>query len=123
MLSLGMAGPFVFDSGEIERRITKKSAGNYALGEIRQDRGTFVPKYVGRSDVDLAAELKQRLAADGHLSHFEFSYAPSPRAAFATECRTFHDFEAQLENEVHPDRPDGASWQCPSCDAFDEDDD
>lgn len=43
------------------------------------------------------------------------------KAAFEKECALYHDFggpQGQLDNEVHPARPEGTDWQCPRCDVF-----
>ena len=43
--------------------------------------------------------------------------SPAQKAAFEKECRNFHDFGGveKLDNDIHPDRPDGAAWKCPVC--------
>ncbi len=117
MPSLGMKGPFNFDSNTIDKVVTQTSAGNYALGRTNE-KGTFIVSYVGRSDSDLNQELKARLTK-GHPK-FKYSYATSPKAAFEKECRNFHDFggKDKLENEAHPARPDNTDWKCPVCDVF-----
>lgn len=50
-------------------------------------------------------------------THFEFSYASSPRAAFEGECRTYHDCGGSygsLDNMRHPAPPEGEPWVCPA---------
>ncbi len=118
MATLGMEGPYSFTSSEIDRIVTRTSPGNYALGYTKDD-GTFIVQYVGRSDSDVNQELKARLATK--YSKFKYSYATSPKAAFEKECRNYHDFggNKDLDNEIHPSRPAGADWECPSCDIFD----
>jgi len=117
MTSLGMEGPYNFTSSEIDRVVTRKSCGNYALGYTKDD-GTFIVKYVGRSDSDVNIELKARLP----LNHkkFKYSYATSPKAAFEKECQNYHDFggSKELENKNHPSRPAGTGWKCPVCNIF-----
>lgn len=121
MASLDMQGAYDFNSSEIDRNVTKISSGNYALGylEKREEKDTFIVRYVGRSDSDINKELKARLP----LKHpkFKFSYATSPKGAFEKECRNYHDFgeSKELQNEVHPARPAGTNWECPSCNIFD----
>lgn len=117
MPSLGMEGPFNFDSNTIDQVVTRTSAGNYDLGRTNE-KGTFFVYYVGRSDTDLKQELKARLQK-GHPA-FMYSYAASPKAAFEKECKNFHDFggKDKLENETHPARPDKTDWKCPVCDVF-----
>ena len=109
MKSLGMDGPFVFNASEIDKQITCTSEGNYALGRIN-DEGSFVVKYVGFKIV--SAAIAQ--------ASLESGYGTSPKAAFEKECENYHDFggSAKLDNKIHPDRPDGASWKCPRCNKF-----
>lgn len=110
-LNLNMNGPFDFNLNEISIQITKNSAGNYALGYQNQE-GYFVVKYVGRSDSDVANRLKQHIGED--YSHFKYSYASSPKAAFEKECENYHDFggDENLVNEIHPRRPDDSYAVC-----------
>ena len=49
MASLGMDGPYKLDKETIDKKVTKKSPGNYSLGE-KDDKGTFLVGYVGRAD-------------------------------------------------------------------------
>ena len=116
MASLGMEGPYNFTSSEIDRVVTKTSPGNYALG-LSND--TFNVNYVGRSDSNVNQELKVRL--DSKYKHFKYSYATSSKTAFEKECRNYHDFggSKSLDNEIHPSRPAGTSYECPVCTIFD----
>ncbi len=52
---------------------------------------------------------------DSSYRCFAFSYAPSAKAAFETECRNYHDFGGSdgLDNEGHPLPMPGRSWTCP----------
>lgn len=39
------------------------------------------------------------------------------------ECKNYHDFGGDigsLDNDIHPDRPEGKEYECPICDIFDE---
>lgn len=114
MASLGMNGPYVFDSEKIDEVVTKTSAGNYALGYTK-DNGTFIVEYVGRSDTDVNQELKTK--PSNKYKKFKYSYATSPKAAFEKECQNYHDFggSAKLNNKYHPARPNGTTWKCPVC--------
>ena len=118
MPSLGMEGPYIFTSSEINRVVTRTSPGNYALGYKNTD-GKLIVQYVGRSDVDVNEELKARL--DDRYKRFKYSYATSPKAAFEKECRNYHDFggSKELDNKIHPSRPAGSGWKCPVCNIFD----
>ncbi|WP_421185313.1 hypothetical protein [Aeromonas enteropelogenes] len=114
MPNLNMNGAFVLNSKSINEQVTRTEAGNYALGKL--DGNTFYVSYVGRSDSDVNGRLQNHATA-GKYSHFMFSYATSPKAAFEKECQNFHDFggEAVLANLMHPDLPNGANWKCPVC--------
>lgn len=116
MPTLGMEGPYELTSEKVDEVVTKTSAGNYALGRVANS--TFYVRYVGRSDSDVNRELKSKLGRN--YSMFKFSYANSPKEAFEKECRNYHDFgeSEKLDNERHPDRPDGTDWKCPRCDIF-----
>ena len=114
MPDLHMNGPYLLDTPTIDRIITLKSPGNYALGRL--DGSSFPVRYVGRSDTDLNERLKDHVGSPTS-THFMCSYASSPLAAFEKECHNYHDFNPP-ENKVHPARPAGTNWQCPRCGVF-----
>ncbi len=117
MASLDMKGPHSLLADEIEKHV-ENTIGNYALGYKSED-GTFKVEYVGRSDTDINDRLKKH-AIDKKYKMFKYSYATSKKAAFEKECKNFHDFgEIDLDNKIHPDRPDGSAWKCPYCSIFD----
>jgi hypothetical protein len=115
MASLAMEGPYKLDAKTIDAQITHKSPGNYALGK-KNDEGTFLVGYIGRSDSDLGARLKSWV---GNTTRplFKFSYATSAKAAFEKECNNYHDFDPP-GNASHPDRPKDTTWRCPRCSIF-----
>ncbi|MBD9361008.1 hypothetical protein [Methylomonas fluvii] len=117
MASLDMQGAYDLSNAKINELITESAEGNYALGIINQKTNKFVVKYVGRSETDLNARLKQHV---GRYPKFKFSYAASPKAAFEKVCQNYHDFggSKKLLNHVHPTRPADVDWQCPCCNAF-----
>jgi len=120
MTSLNIEGSYKLTTEKVDEVVTRKSSGNYGLGYVR-DR-TFYVCYVGRSDDDVNERLKQWVGKKpNRYTHFKFSYATSPKAAFEKECRNYHDFgeSGKLDNEYHPQRPEGANWKCPVCDIFD----
>lgn len=114
MASLNMAGPFTFSESGIDNAIQKNRKGNYALGSANQD-GTLNVAYIGRSDSDLNAELKQRLGTHDYPS-FKASYANSISEAYEKECQNYHDFgeNKSLANEIHPAKPN-SNHRCPIC--------
>jgi hypothetical protein len=121
MATLNMDGPYSLDEKTIDKVVTKKSAGNYALGKPDSSNNKFIVKYVGRADDDLNARLKQ-WANKSTYAQFKFSYASTGKAAFEKECHNYHDFgeSKKLDNKIHPDRPKDKNYECPVCDIFDE---
>jgi hypothetical protein len=75
---------------------------------------SFYVKYVGRSDGDLNARLKQWVASK--YTHFMYAFYPTSKDAFEKECNLFHTFggTAKLDNSIHPARPQGTSLKCPA---------
>jgi len=118
MPSLGMQGTYNLTSTEIDSYVTRTSPGNYALGYVKDK--TFFVKYVGRSDSDVNSRLKSHASQTKYKS-YKFSYATSPKAAFEKECQNFHDFggSKNLDNTIHPDRPNNNGWKCPVCNIYD----
>ena len=114
MPSSGLRGPFSLTKANINKTVTKKCAGVYALGCSRKDR--FHILYVGRSDSDVGDRLKDHL---DEYEEFKFRYCQTKRDGFEKEFRLYHDFKPQ-DNDIHPDRPTGRNWECPICELFDE---
>jgi hypothetical protein len=113
--SAGLSGPHVLDRETIAMVVSRKAAGTFALG--RSEGQTFYIRYVGRSDEDVAAALRQHVGA---YPRFKFAYFGSPKAAFEKECQLYHDFgAAKLDNKLHPLRPSSGSCHCPRCRIFD----
>lgn len=119
MATLDMNGPYELSNEAIEKEVTRTSPGNYALGYVSDS--TFYVKYVGRSDDDVKDRLKKWVGKKSEYKYFKFSYATSPKAAFEKECKNFHDFGGteKLDNDRHPQRPEGSNWECPVCNIFD----
>ena len=115
MASLNMEGAYVLTTQKIDDVVTRKSPGNYALGSVSDS--TFNVAYIGRSDTDVNNRLKLWVGTNNKYTHFKFSYATSPKAAFEKECMNYHDFggSAKLDNKQHPERPDDTDWKCPMC--------
>jgi len=112
MASLNMSGPFELDDETIDKQVTKTSAGNYALGYMDKE-GKFRICYVGRSDSDVKDRLKYWIKKSNR-THFKYSYATSPKAAYDKECQNYHDFDPP-DNDIHPGKPDDSNWKCPVC--------
>jgi len=114
-----MQGPYSLSIADIDKQVTKTSAGNYASGLVN-DKEKFIVKYIGRSDTDLNTRMKKH-ATTGEHPKFKYAYATSPKTACEKECKNFHDFGGteKPENGVHPDRPAKSGWKCPYCKSFD----
>jgi len=111
--STGLRGSFPLDAETVNDQVTKVSPGVYALGT--KDGNTFHVHCVGRSDIDVKAELREYV---GKYDRFKFEYSDSPEAAFLKECELYHAFrgsDGKLDNKTHPDKQQGAAWQCPMC--------
>ena len=108
------AGPHDFDETTIKRYVAEEKIGNFALGYLKWETGGFVPKFVGRSDADLRAELLAKLETRSKKRQkFVFGYAQSVKGAFDKECKNYHAFKKQLEGEIHPRRATGTDYPCP----------
>lgn len=122
MPSLNMGASFPLNEDEINARIAENRIGNYAYGYIN-DNGSFIVKYVGRSDTDLRTRIKHGIQEFNdnpklRYERFKFSYADSAEEAYRKECQNYHDFggpEGSLMNERHPDTPDGLNLTCSIC--------
>lgn len=110
-----MNKPLSFDKTTIESNVHQNKPGNYHLGKPG-NTGDITPKYTGRSDACLRTELLARLNSHKHLSHFSFSYASNAVSAYEVECQKYHKFIKQLENEIHPAKPEGTTVSCPEPD-------
>ena len=108
-----MQGPYSLTAEDIDNRIPVGSIGNYAYG-YKNDKGTFVVEYVGRSDTDLNDRAKHGI---GTYKLYKYSIARTVKEAYEKECQNFHDFgeNKKLDNDIHPDQPAGKKYGCPIC--------
>ena len=113
----GLHGSFPLKDDIINEKVGHGSPGVYALGYRRGE--TFIIQHVGRSDTDVHARLKEYI---GKYDRFKFDTLESPTAAFAKECELYHDFDGPsgkiAHNKTHPERSEGATWNCPRCAIF-----
>jgi hypothetical protein len=117
MASTGFTGgPYPLTPAEVQRRVTRKSPGAYALGKTDPKDSNFIVQYAGRSDDDVAGRLSQH-ANNKAYPEFKFGYFDSAKAAFERECAIYHDFgeSKSLGNDVHPARPKNTNLVCPIC--------
>ncbi len=116
MPSTGLgSGPHELSHESVDRRVVAGTIGVYVL-ERSADPSAFTVNYVGRSDEDLNARLKNWVGKNGYR-RFKFDYLSSRKSAFEKECEIYHLFNG-LDNEIHPQRPIGGDWQCPYCNNF-----
>ena len=110
-------GPYELTQKNIDEAVGETHPGVYQLGSLFQD--SFFLRYIGRSDTDVRETLKSWVGCDRY-SHFRFRYSSSPPAAFAEECREYHENggSEDLDNESHPQRPEDTDWKCPVCNIY-----
>lgn len=117
MANLNMGNvKYALTDENIDAKVKNDAIGNYGLGYIKD--GKFCVAYVGRSDTDLNRRLHDHVEENAKYKYFKFSYARTPKEAYEKECINFHDFGGtkSLENERHPDRPEGkGDYKCPVC--------
>lgn len=101
-----LSGPFLLSG--LQRVLILRSPGAYTLS-----RDGTTAHYVGRADTDLAERLTTS-SKQGSYSHFWYEYAMSAAAAYALECRYYHDFKP-TENLIHPAAPSGSLLTCAFC--------
>src|SRR5258707_1162102 len=109
-IATGLYGHFNLTEAAIDGNVDK-SIGNYILGDAIQTDGTLTVKYVGRSDYDLNARLKNWI---GQYSYFQYGHFKTDAEAFNKECFLYHAFgeSAKLDNAIHPAKPKGSTCTC-----------
>jgi len=116
-MSYSLSGLESLTNEKIDKMVTQTKPGVYVLD--RTTGGGFQVNYVGRADTDLNRRLKDWV--ESKYKYFKFDYATSPKDAFEKECALWHDFggpEGKLDNDKHPERPNGTDWKCPRCKIF-----
>ena len=81
MRSLDMNGSYPLSNEAIDKVLTQRSPGNYALGYM--DGTTFVVFYVGRSDSDVRQRLHDWVGSPSRYDR----YAPAGKAAWSSRRR------------------------------------
>ncbi len=97
----------------VRQVVPSGSSGFYELGVIRD--GEFHPRYIGRSDRDLQSRLETHNRQRDGVTHFRPKVTKNIRRAFELECREWHLHGEELQNKIHPDRPDYLGYECPYC--------
>lgn len=117
MANQNLNGPYILSNTVIDEVVNIKSPGCYLLGVNDGpsfDENKFLVSYVGRSDDDLNARLKDHI---NNYDVFAYCYASTPKNAILMECENYHDYgESEvLDNEKHPDSPNEENLSCPYC--------
>jgi hypothetical protein len=100
-----LLGPFALD--EVDSRIAQASSGAYILS-----RDGKAAHYIGRSDTDLAARIKQSASEHPGNLYFWFETTTSAMQAYYLECEWWHKYNPP-DNSNHPAVPPGTLWRCP----------
>ena len=112
MPSIDMKGPYFLTKENIDANVSKL-IGNYVLG-FSDENNEFYVQYVGRSDKNLNKRLKDHID-EGYIE-FAFSYCDDELEAYFTECQNYHDHYSTIDNNIHPDKPNGYDFlSCPHC--------
>lgn len=115
MIELTMEAVYPLNETTIDRLIPPNTIGNYVLGY--QIGKTIQVKYVGRSDTDLNRRLKEHLTDDPYDA-FMFNVQSTPEEAYIEECWNWHGCDGpqgRLDNQIHPDKPESCTKNCPVC--------
>jgi hypothetical protein len=117
MPSLNMEGPYLLVPDKIDEVISSQQSGAFALGYIADIN--FVVVYIGRSDKNLNAELKDWVYRKSDCIFFKYYFSKTAQEAFEKQCVCFHDFGAiNLKSMQHPQRTVNTDWKCPKCDVY-----
>jgi len=93
--------------------IDPKCIGSYLLANERD--GMLCTLYAGRSDTSLRRRLQEHLCAK-KFNRFKIFQADNELESYYKECAIYHSLsDILLENERHPDHPDGCYCACPFC--------
>ena len=109
-LSDWVAGPLPLQLPVLSHGIHENRVGVYMLGH---GNGSFHVVRLGRAD-----DLREALVAYiGQYDQFLYSYCTSLHDAFRRECRLYHYYRPR-NNNSHPVRSPGTTWDCPICHGF-----
>jgi hypothetical protein len=110
-IQVDLFGPYTLDETTVNRVVPNR-IGVYALGS-QTPQSELTVRYVGRSDNDVCVRLTQ-WARSGKYGHFMVKTVTTTKDAYDGECRLYHMFSG-LDNNVHPAKPAGTNYTCPTC--------
>lgn len=107
------------NSENIDNEVEKDRYGVYGLDRGSKD-DPFRVYYVGRADKCLNSRLKDHIDEKFEGSTykwFKYDYADSTEEAYQKECECYHHYggKDKLDNEAHPQKPEGTNLKCPIC--------
>ena len=99
--------------------------------EVPQDPGLYFlmatdsspVRYIGQTENlhDALHAWAERVNETRHYRYFSYDYERDAYQRFRRFCDLYHyhwDSQGNLDNEGHPQRPEGTDWACPHCDIF-----
>lgn len=80
-------------------------------------------RYIGRADDlnEALHEWAERVAETRYYRYFSFDYEGDAYERFRRACDLYHyhsESQYRLDNEEHPQRPEGTDWTCGHCDDY-----
>lgn len=104
-----MRGPYPLTLIQISLLIHPKRIGVFLIHNEKKE-----VIYVGRSEEDLAKELKKYVEMG---KFFSYEYAVSPKEAYLLECKYFHKYKdnPDFKREDHPIPPANLEEKCSVC--------
>ena len=104
---------------KIDKEVEKNRLGIYGLDRGSKD-DPFKVYYVGRADECLNTRLKRHVDEKYKgttYKWFKYDYADSIEEAYYKECKCYHHYggKEKLDNEIHPQKPEGTDLKCPVC--------
>lgn len=81
-------------------------------------------RYIGQTEnlYEALHAWAERVDETRYYRYFSFDYEDDAYERFRRTCDLYHYHLASqgtLDNEGHPQRPEGTDWTCPHCDFFD----
>lgn len=110
MDQIRLNGPYSLLCDALNDELVEDCPGVFALGYTDYS-GRFCVTFVGSAGRDMKSKLRRYI---GTAAQFKFRHFPDERQAFEKECELFHRF-MPFKNFLHPERPEGTTWQCPGC--------